>query len=115
MDRREAIIKMNANRDKHATITVVYVRPDGSRLSVPATPGKTVFRYTDQRNQSVVEETRDYLVTAELLSFEPERGDTIVEAGLVYQVAAPNQEPLWRWHDSFRICRRIHAKLIGEA
>ena len=115
MDRREIAQKMNANRDKHATTTVVYVRPDGSRLSVPATIGKTTFRYTDQHNQTIVEETRDYLITAELLQFEPERGDTIEEDGYVYQVSAPNREPLWRWHDRYRLCRRIHAKLIAEA
>ena len=60
-------------------------------------------------------ETRDFLIAAEDLPDDPERGDVILHAGLRYEVLAPNGEPVWRWSGTGRILRRIHTKEIGGA
>ena len=57
----------------------------------------------------------DFLIAAEDLPDDPERGDVILHAGLRYEVLAPNGEPVWRWSGTGRILRRIHTKEIGGA
>ncbi len=112
---QEGMQELNNQFDEFAATAVVYVRSTGVRLTaIPATIGVTKFRYTNQHQQIVVTESRDFLISDKHLNFTPGRGDLIEENGCEYQVSAPNQEPFWIWSDEYRICRRIHTKLIGE-
>lgn len=111
---RDAMQELDSVMNEYMTVEAVYVYSDGTRLSVPATLGKTTFRYTNRYNQMLIEETRDYLVSSEYLNIEPGRGDRIEDGDSVYQVAAPNNEPCWRWSDEYRLCRRIHTKFVAE-
>jgi hypothetical protein len=62
---------------------------------------------------------RDFLIRADLLviagnRITPERGDTVVDDGKVYEVMAPAGEPPWRVSDPFGHMLRIHAKFVGS-
>lgn len=95
-----------------AASDIVY-RHHGGTLSLKAVAGRTVFRTSDDSGAYVRTETRDFIVPAGLLDFEPEVGDEIVFAGSVYEVLAPGGESVWRWSDRFKTALRIHTKEIG--
>lgn len=111
---RRAALKMNERRKKISGVAVTYV--SGSlRIDILATIGKTPFRFTDTKGFSRMEISRDFIIDAADLPHPPERGDRIAEAdGYVYQVAAPNNEAMWQWHDSHKLSYRVHTKMIGE-
>lgn len=111
---QDAMQELNDQFDEFATTEVVYIRSGGERLPVPATIGLTKFHYINQYQQTIVTESRDFLISDKHLNFTPGRGDLIEEGKYEYQVSAPNQEPCWIWSDEHRICRRIHTKLIDE-
>ena len=90
----------------------VYRRGTDER-QVRAVVGRTVFRTRDACGAWVGEETRDFIVPASELDLEPRRGDEVEFMGGVYEVLAPNGEPVWRWSDPHQTARRIHAKLTG--
>ena len=69
---------LEAQRLKALSVPAVYVRKDGTRIPVNATPGRTLFRAEDQYGVTVRTESRDFLVAASELSDEPERGDLIL-------------------------------------
>ena len=96
------------------TVPATYVRRGGLRIDVDATVGRTLFRAEDQYGITVRIESRDFLVSAEQLPDEPERGDTIILWGKRYEVLAPNNEPVWRWSGPDNLVRRIHTKEIGD-
>ena len=92
-------------------------------MNIPATLGRTLFRAENEYGVTIRTEMRDFLIAAEDLPDDPERGDLILHAGLRYEVLAPNGEPVWRWSGTpvwrwsgtGRILRRIHTKEIGGA
>lgn len=96
------------------TVPVTYVRRGGLRRDVDATVGRTLFRAEDQYGVTVRIESRDFLVSAEELPDEPERGDVVIHCGKRYEVLAPNNEPVWRWSGPENSVRRIHTKEIGD-
>lgn len=106
---------LEAQRLKELSVPAVYVRKDGTRIEINATPGRTLFRAENQYGVTVRTESRDFLVAASELEYEPERGDAIVYAGNRYEVLAPNGEPVWRWSGAYHWTRRIHTKEIGDA
>ena len=91
----------------------VTYRHGGAETAVKAVPGRTVFRSVNEFGQWVRTETRDFIVPADQLAFDPERGDVVVFLGGEYEVLAPANEPVWRWSDPFKTARRIHTKHIG--
>ena len=115
---KDALAWLESQRKNHLTVPVFY-RRGGDTSEVLATIGKTVFKVTDDYGRFQYIESRDYLISAADLVLNdtiilPEPGDEIIEAGFVYEVMAPNNEPEWRYSDSYRQTLRIHTKLIGE-
>jgi len=115
---QQGIAWLESQRKTHLTVPVIY-RRGGESAGVPATVGKTVFKVTDDYGRYQHIESRDYLIsTADLIlngtQILPEPGDEIVEDGFIYEVMAPNNEPEWRYSDSYRNTLRIHTKLTGE-
>jgi hypothetical protein len=109
---------LEAQRKTHLTSPMIY-RRGGDSAEVPATVGKTVFKVTDDYGRYQHIESRDYLISVADLVLNgtqilPEPGDEIVEGGFVYEVMAPNDEPEWRYSDSYRQTLRIHTKYIGK-
>jgi len=105
---------LERQRMTRLTVPVTYVRRDGLRKDVDATIGRTLFRAEDQYGITVRTESRDFLISAEELPDEPERGDAVILWGKRYEVLAPNDEPVWRWSGPDNLVRRIHTKEIGD-
>lgn len=99
---------LDAQRQQHLTVPVVYRRRDGGEVEVAATVGRTLFRAENEYGVTIRTESRDF-ITSDLQS-EPERGDKIIHAGRIYEVLAPNGEPCWRRSGT---AKRIHTKEIG--
>lgn len=115
---QEGLNWLDSQRKTHLSVPVIYRRGSDS-AEVPATIGKTVFKVTDDYGRFQHIESRDYLISTDDLMLNethilPESGDEIIEAGFVYEVMAPNNEPEWRYTDGSRNTLRIHTKLIGE-
>ena len=115
---QQGLAWLESQRKSHLTVPVIY-RRGGDSAEVPATIGKTVFKVADDYGRFQYIESRDYLISAADLVLNetqilPEPGDEIVEEGFVYEVMAPNNEPEWRYSDSYRNTLRIHTKLTGE-
>ena len=114
--RGEAMI----DRMFEASGTSVSYRRDGEVMveSAPAKVGRTLFRTDDVATGVVFRfEERDFIVRASDFAAigEPRRGDEIVWDGRLYQVAAPDGEPCWKWHTrQSHTQMRIHAKYSGE-
>ena len=98
---------LESQRIRELSVPIVYQRRDGETLNIPATLGRTLFRAENEYGVIIRTETRDFLIAAEDLPDDPERGDVILHAGLRYEV--------WRWSGTGRILRRIHTKEIGGA
>ena len=115
---KNAIAWLESQRKSHLTVPVIY-RRGGDAAEVPATIGRTVFKVTDDYGRFQYIESRDYLISTADLALNgtpvfPRQGDEIIEDGFVYEVMAPNNEPEWRYSDSYRQTLRIHTKFIGE-
>lgn len=92
---------------------VEYHRFGGEVHNVLATPGKTLFRTDDVTGIVVRVYSFDFIILAEDLGFEPEKGDQIIYNDGVYEVLAPNNEPVWRWSGNSQDTYRIHTKFVG--
>lgn len=110
---QSGIAHMRAIQMQSVASEVVYKRLGGDALSVKAVVGRTIFRSTDVDGIWTRVETRDFIVSKELLAFEPQVGDEIEFLGNTYEVLAPSGEPCWRWSDAFHTAYRIHAKNTG--
>lgn len=101
-----------------AGTTVEYTRATGgSPVELTATVGRSVFE--GETTGGVIErhESRDYIVLASDLTFEPARGDKIREvvAGVtgVYEVRSPRGVPLTHPGDAFETTTRIHTARVS--
>jgi hypothetical protein len=101
----------------YASRQVTYSRGTES-VTLSATAGKTLFEV--DRGGGVVEhsESRDFLVRAAELILSgapvlPQRGDRIADAGQVYEVMAPGNEPHYRFADPYRTMLRIHTRQVS--
>lgn len=96
---------------------VIYRRGDAT-VTIRATVGKSVLKLQDDYgNVRVVYTDKDFIVAAEDLILDgqrilPERGDKITETigdkTITWAVAAPGNEPEWRWCDPYQVMIRIH-------
>jgi len=100
--------------------TVTYVRGDYS-VSLTATVGSTSFDQADEFGIIERIESRDYLIDAADLVLNsvtvlPGRGDKIEETQdgttYTYEVMTLDNQPAWRYSDSYRKKLRIHTKQI---
>jgi hypothetical protein len=106
-------------RTQYLSRTVTY-QSGQQQVQLQATVGSTTFDIAS--DYGVVErwESRDYLVGASDLVLgsavaQPQRGDTITDAGQVYEVMAPGKEDVFRFSDHYGLTLRIHTKRIGSA
>ena len=102
-----------------ASVRISYSRDAKNRLQdIQAKLGKTVFRTQDAAGLTIRYEDRDFILKyadIEIL-FPPEKGDIIEFDSLLYQVAAPDGEPCWKWHSrQTHKFIRIHTKFAGRA
>ncbi len=105
---------LESQRHDHLSVPAVYLRRNGDVIQLKATLGKTLFRAENEYGITIRTESRDFLISAEILPYEPERGDSILYDGRRYEVLAPNGEPVWRWSGTSKFVKRIHTKEIGE-
>ena len=115
---KNALSWLESQRKKHLSDQVFYRRGSAS-VEVPATIGKTIFRIEDDYGRIVHYESRDYLISSADLLINgiiiiPQKGDEIIDAGFIYEVMAPANEPEWRYSDTFRNTLRIHTKMTGK-
>lgn len=107
----------------HASREVVYRRGSVS-VTLRATVGQTLLKLTDEfGGVRMVWTDRDYILRAADLaaggiSHPPQRGDRVLETvgGIThaYEVAAPANEPHWKWQDGNRDVLRVHTVDVGE-
>jgi hypothetical protein len=104
-------------REKFTSVQVVIRR--GSQTSTArATIATSRFDAQDSQGNSIVIESRDYLVSVDDyvldgIPVEPAQGDVIVEGGYDNQVCppAPNMTE-WSWTNPYRNEFRIHTKPV---
>ena len=104
---------LDAQRRENLSVSIIYHPKKGGSSEILATLGRTLFRTENQYGITTRIESRDFLVLADDLPNDPERGDTIIYNGCRYEVLAPNGEPVWRWSGAYHSTRRIHTKEIG--
>ena len=92
---------------------IVYRRSDGVSYEIVAVPGQTRFHARNDSGVFISQQVRDFIVRPGEIAGEPVQGDEIVFQGEVYEVLAPNGEPVWRWSDPLRTAMRIHTKHTG--
>ena len=109
----EAASWLNTRREECLSVPIQYQFRSGGSAELTATVGRTLFRAEDQYGVTIRVESRDFLVSVETLPREPQRGDRITYDGRIYEVLAPNGEPVWRWSGPQHVTRRIHTKEIG--
>ena len=110
---RDAVSGMRDVQSALLSEEVEYRRAGGGSVRLRAVPGRTVFHSRGEHGTWMRVETRDFVVRAGDMDFDPQAGDEVSFDGRVYEVLAPNNEPCWRWSDPFRTARRIHSKLTG--
>lgn len=105
---------LNRQRETYLADEISYTRNCcGETLMIPATKGSTLFRSEDSYGVVIRVRSVDFIVSASALGFAPDRGDEIVCNNRIYEVLAPNKEPVWRWSGNSREMIRIHTKEIG--
>jgi hypothetical protein len=93
---------------------VIYVR--GPQVwEVDAVLGQRPLRISDDSGVvEIIWGLHDFLIAAADLPVEPQQGDQIrrstLEGTEIYEVAAPGEEPVWRWSDNAGVVRRVHSK-----
>ena len=111
----EAAAWLNSQREECLSVPIRYQFRSGGSVELTATIGRTLFRADNEYGVTIRIESRDFLVNSRNLPADPQRGDRIVYAGRIYEVLAPNSEPVWRWSGPQHVTRRIHTKEIGGA
>lgn len=106
---------LDTQRDVFLSVPVTYQKKGCGPRTLTATLGRTVFRAENEYGAVVRTESRDFLISASHLPDEPQRGDCITCAGRVFEVLAPNAEPVWRWSGTGQVTRRIHTKEVRNA
>ena len=87
----------------------------GSPVELHATRGRSLFRADDKYGVTIRVQSVDFIVPASELGGQfPEKGDEIYADGRVFEVLAPNDEPVWRWNGNYGNAVRIHTKDMGE-
>lgn len=101
-------------RKQYLSESIIYSPLSGGTHSLFATIGRTLFRAENEYGVTVRTESKDFIIEANDLGCEPQRGDSIIFDGKQYEVLAPNNEPCWRWSGSDNKTYRIHTKFMGD-
>lgn len=107
---------LDRQRSQYLADRVIYHHfgADAVIAEVNAVRGRTLFRAEDDYGVTVRVQSRDFIISAEELTFIPAKGDEIICDGIRFEVLAPNNEPVWRWSGTDEIALRIHTKEIGR-
>lgn len=97
-------------------VTIDYYTIDTKNVfkAIPATLGRTLFKSNNEYGVSIISYGRDFIIELNAIPVEPQHGDTIHYNGKVYEVLAPNDEPVWRYSGVNETSIRIHTKEVGE-
>lgn len=96
---------------RHCSSPIVYKR--GTDLhNVSAEYGKTDYEVTDRYGVKIAAHCVDFIIAVDVLDIQPESGDQIEAAGIVYEVMSIGSGGCWRWCDAHHIARRIHTKEV---
>jgi len=98
---------LNRVRQEALSLIVFY-----NEEPTAATVGKTVFKIDSGYGITYVDST-DFIISVSTPVDEPRKGDKIEWAETVYEVLAPDNEPVWRYSDSFKTAYRIHTKKVS--
>jgi hypothetical protein len=107
---------LNKQRNDYLSEPIEFIHfADESRQSYKliATRGRTIFKAETDYGITIRVHSTDFLVSSDLLPIVPEKGDEIICKGKIYEVLAPNDEPVWRWSGLNEETMRIHTKEIG--
>lgn len=112
---KDGSLVLSSIRKKFLSQDIQYrVLATGDIHTLTAAIGKQLFRTETDMGLTIREWASDFIVEAEdLPGVVPERGDEIIYDGRVFEVLAPNGEPVWRWTDGYRTAMRIHTKEAG--
>jgi len=110
---------LNGRRAENLSETVVLQyysdgEKDGDPVTLTATRGRSLFRAEDRFGVTIRVHSTDFIVIAADLTRFPAKGDEIIADGRVFEVLAPNDEPVWRWSGNYQEAIRIHTKDMGE-
>lgn len=101
---------------------ITFRRGEDIAAELIAVVGSKLFRYTDAEGADIVSRTRDFIVDSDgLLGVgvdEPRRGDVIAQVDrdgvtILYDVSAPNGEPVFSYSDTAETRIRIHTQRAG--
>lgn len=87
---------------------------DGELVQLKATRGRSLFKAEDRYGITIRVHSTDFIVLSDDLPRFPVKGDEIIADGRVFEVLAPNDEPVWRWSGNYKEAIRIHTKDMGE-
>lgn len=113
---RTAAEWLNKKRDTFLAeqVTFCHYGKLPTTVTLSATRGSTFFKAESDYGITIRVRSVDFLVSANQLTFFPEKGDEIICDGKKYEVLAPNNEPVYRWSDVNSKIMRIHTKEIGD-
>jgi len=110
---------LNSRRAEGLSETVVLQyysdgEKDGSPVTLTATRGRSLFRAEDRFGVTIRVHSTDFIFLAADLTRFPAKGDEIIADGRVFEVLAPNNEPVWRWSGNYNEAIRVHTKDMGD-
>lgn len=105
---------VRAQRKNACARQVVYRFAQGGEAVCLATIGKSLFRVDDINGITTRTRSLDFIIEADELPREPQRGDGIIYQDKLFEVNAPDGEPCWHWSGDDCRTYRIHAHSLGE-
>ena len=101
-------------RDEHLTRVVRYTRGNGQAQYIAATVGSSRSEDLDGAGNILQEvKSRDFLIKAGDLPWEPQAGDRIKDGEYTFEVMPLPGEPAFRWSDeATRVTYRVHAREV---
>lgn len=113
---RTASLWLEQQRNQFLSEKIIYrhLGLNSVTIEVNAVCGRTIFRTENEYGVTIRVFSRDFIISAEELTFIPEKGDEIIYNGLRFEVLAPGDEPVWRWSGNDETALRIHTKEIGK-
>lgn len=89
---------------------VTYVQADGTQYSLRATLGSSNWNLETDSGMQCSVRSRDFVIRAKDIDFEPDIGDYVIWDGAYYYILADNGDPLWRYLDQSKSAIRLYTK-----
>ncbi|MCL2120278.1 MAG: hypothetical protein FWH27_17820 [Planctomycetaceae bacterium] len=107
----KAALWLAEKQEKFSSSGIMYVR-NGEKLPLSATFGRTEYEISDEFGVKTGAHVVDFIIRANLLTFDPEPGDGIIAGDTEYEVMPLGSHKCWRWCDAHHHLRRIHTKQL---